>query len=151
LDDTFPQRLKPRSKQAFYRSGEPLHPITPKPGVLGTPALRHPKAKLNARTQLDAFVESHPFGSAQGRLLRNKRARMGHPSSQISAARTRVFQQTGKPRRCCGSYGAAEAAPFQNKLKRPTTLCRSHGYDGQHISQEPGAVLAEEFLDDSGN
>jgi len=31
-------------KQASYRSGEPLHPITPKAGVLGTPALRHPKS-----------------------------------------------------------------------------------------------------------
>ncbi len=39
-----PQRLKPHSEQYGYRSGEPLHPITPKPGVLGTPALRHPKA-----------------------------------------------------------------------------------------------------------
>jgi hypothetical protein len=27
----------------------------------------------------DTFVESHPFDSAQGRLLRTERARMGHP------------------------------------------------------------------------
>jgi len=40
-----PQRLKAvAEKQASYRSGEPLHPITPKPGVLGVPALHHPKA-----------------------------------------------------------------------------------------------------------
>jgi len=39
-----PQRLKPHSKQGGYRSGKPLHPATPKPGVLGTPALRHPKS-----------------------------------------------------------------------------------------------------------
>src|SRR5208282_2550580 len=45
---TCPQRLKPHSKQCMYRSGEPLCPSTPKPGVLGTPALRHPKAKSKA-------------------------------------------------------------------------------------------------------
>jgi hypothetical protein len=30
-----PQRLKPYSKHGSYRSGKPLYPITPKPGVLG--------------------------------------------------------------------------------------------------------------------
>jgi hypothetical protein len=33
----------------------------------------------------DGSLESHPFGSAQGRLLRKRRARMGHPRSQMSA------------------------------------------------------------------
>ena len=32
--------------EAGYRSGKPLHPITPKAGVLGAPALRHPKARV---------------------------------------------------------------------------------------------------------
>jgi hypothetical protein len=39
--------LKPVLKEASNRSAEALHPITPKPGVLGTPALRHPKSNAN--------------------------------------------------------------------------------------------------------
>jgi len=35
--------IKMSSDFTGYRTGEPLHPITLKPGVLGTPALRHPK------------------------------------------------------------------------------------------------------------
>src|ERR1019366_9417306 len=42
-----PRRLKPVLKQASNRSAEALHPITPKPGVLRTPALRHPKSNAN--------------------------------------------------------------------------------------------------------
>jgi len=54
-----PQRLKPYSEQCSYRSGEPLHPITPKAGVLRTPALRHPKAK--ATSSFSASCEAVPF------------------------------------------------------------------------------------------
>jgi hypothetical protein len=38
-----PQRLKTQRKYIRYRSGEPLHPITPRPGVTGT--LRHTKSE----------------------------------------------------------------------------------------------------------
>jgi len=38
----FPFAEKVRS----FRSAEVLHPITPKPGVPGTPALRHPESSV---------------------------------------------------------------------------------------------------------
>jgi hypothetical protein len=53
-----PQRLKPHSKQCSYRSAEALHPITPKPGVLGAPALRHPKS--SATPTFSAACEAVP-------------------------------------------------------------------------------------------
>jgi hypothetical protein len=34
----------------------------------------------------DAALESHPFGFAQGRLLRTERARMGHPTARCKAS-----------------------------------------------------------------
>jgi hypothetical protein len=40
-----PQRLKPRLKEIAHRSAKALHPSEPKSGSLGTPALRHPKAR----------------------------------------------------------------------------------------------------------
>ena len=40
------------------RSAKPLHPITPKPGVLGAPALRHPKS--SATLTFSAACEAVP-------------------------------------------------------------------------------------------
>jgi|ERR1035441_6935784 hypothetical protein len=66
-----PQRLKPNSKQGSYRSGEPLHPITPKVGVLGAAALRHPKASCATQNQ----VEHHSFRDPPDFVRRGGRMR----------------------------------------------------------------------------
>jgi glycosyltransferase involved in cell wall biosynthesis len=56
------------------RGGEPLHPITPKPGVLGAPALRHPKARANPETALleNTDVKLHPETDRSVRSTRLK-------------------------------------------------------------------------------
>ena len=38
------------AEQATYRSGKPLHSLAPKAGVMGTPAMRHPKAGFPAHS-----------------------------------------------------------------------------------------------------
>ncbi len=53
-----PQRLKPQSQQGSNRSAEVLHPIKPKPGVPGTPALRHPKLSSTWGYLLLAVISS---------------------------------------------------------------------------------------------
>jgi hypothetical protein len=65
-----PQRLKPHSRQGGYRSGEPL---------------RHPKAKSKANAKT--------FGGRYRGIppLRKKRARMGHPSVEMIAAKKLGF------------------------------------------------------------
>src|ERR1035441_3077545 len=53
--------LKPDSRQCTYCSGEPLHPITPKAGVLGILARLHPKSSTTPT-----------FSASYGRSLYNK-------------------------------------------------------------------------------
>jgi hypothetical protein len=44
------------ARKRFLKHTEALHPITPKPGVLGTPALRHPKSDAALRLFRNLFV-----------------------------------------------------------------------------------------------
>ncbi len=53
-----PQRLKPQSQQGSNRRAEVLHPIKPKPGMPGTPALRHPKLSSTWGYLLLAVISS---------------------------------------------------------------------------------------------
>jgi len=55
------QRLKAGTGMTNYRSAEALHPITPKAGVLGTPALRHPRT--SAGSSFSASCEAMPLQS----------------------------------------------------------------------------------------
>src|SRR5208282_2402814 len=54
--------------------------LKPNSTTLNAALKRCATQKQKQKPSLSATVESHPFGFAQGRLLRKQRARMGHPS-----------------------------------------------------------------------
>jgi len=80
-------------------------------------------------------VESHPFDSAQGRLFRNVRGRMGHPPNCCFNEKAVGPRLTGNNE---GSLGAGDPKlPFLLRISAPVFRAHRRQTAGRHPAGQP--------------